>query len=407
MKSALVYFTEISRTIGHVGGSEMLLFLMIQELQGRGYDVTVALQSGGDVVAGSKDYGTEIDVAALKVVHLSEGGRFLRLLDRHLKFLWQWRLRRLGPKYDVCISCANVVDFGRPGVHFIYMLTLDEAFKEHFWKENTTFIRRARLWCVCARDAMVKALFWVRSVAKIVQDTRETVLSNSEFVRKCIEDYYKCKIHAAFYPPTMFESGCVDPGENFSRVERVEACRGGGMEGCADIACIGRLAPEKRICSLIDIVREARKRSGVDFKVRFAGKCPETDNGREIKALAEKYDWVRLEGTLYGAAKAAFLASCKFALHGCKVEAFGISITEYLKAGLVPVVPQEGGSSEVVGLDDLVYGSDDEATEILARLATDEVFYRKCQAHCTERGKEFSAAAYMNRQKELMDELGI
>ena len=95
MKTALVYFTEISRTVGHIGGSEMLLFLMIQELQGRGYDVTVALQSGGDVVAGSKDYGAEIDVAALKVVHLSEGGRFLRLLDRHLKFLWQWRLRRL------------------------------------------------------------------------------------------------------------------------------------------------------------------------------------------------------------------------------------------------------------------------------------------------------------------------
>lgn len=407
MKTALVYFTEISKTVGHIGGSEMLLFLIIQELQRRGYYVTVALQSGGDVVAGSRDYNVSLDTAALKVVRLSEGGRFLRLVDRHLKFLWQWRLRRLGPKYDICISCANVVDFGRPGVHFIYMLTLDEAFKEHFWKENTAFIRRVRLWCVCARDAIVKTMSGVRSVAKIVQDKGETVLSNSEFVRKCIEDYYKCKIHAAFYPPTMFDPGCAVVGEDFSRVERVEACREDGMEGCVDIAYIGRFEPEKRIQAIVGIVEEARKRSGMDLRFRLAGKCPDTDNGRQIKALAEKYDWVRLEGTLYGAAKAAFLASCRFAIHGCKVEAFGISITEYLKSGLVPIVPREGGSSEVVGLNDLVYGSDDEATEILARLATDEVFYRKCQAHCTERGKEFSAAAYMNRQKQLMDEVGI
>lgn len=404
MKTALVYFTEISKTVGHIGGSEMLLFLIIQELQRRGYYVTVALQSGGDVVAGSRDYNVSLDTAALKVVRLSEGGRFLRLVDRHLKFLWQWRLRRLGPKYDVCISCANVVDFGRPGVHFIYMLTLDEAFKEHFWKENTAFIRRVRLWCVCARDAIVKTMSGVRSVAKIVQDKGETVLSNSEFVRKCIEDYYKCKIHAAFYPPTMFEPGCAVAGEDFSRVE---ACREDGMEGCVDIAYIGRFEPEKRIQAIVGIVEEARKRSGMDLRLRLAGKCPDTDNGRQIKALAEKYDWVKLEGTLYGEAKAAFLASCRFAIHGCKVEAFGISVTEYLKAGLVPVVPREGGSSEVVGLNDLVYDSEDDAAEILVRLATDEVFYRKCQAHCTERGKEFSAAAYMNRQKELLDEVGI
>jgi glycosyltransferase involved in cell wall biosynthesis len=202
----------------------------------------------------------------------------------------------------------------------------------------------------------------------------------------------------------MFEPECADSGGNISRVE---TCREGGIGGCADIAYIGRFEPEKRIQAIVGIVEEARKRSGVNLRLLLAGKCPDTDNGREIKALAAKYDWVRLEGTLYGAAKVAFLASCKFALHGCKVEAFGISITEYLKAGLVPVVPREGGSSEVVGLDDLVYGSDDEATEILARLATEEVFYRKCQAHCKERGKEFLAAAYMNRQKELMDEVGI
>lgn len=395
MKTALVYFSQISRTVGHVGGSEMLLFLIVQELQRRGYDVTVALQGGGDVVAGSRDYGVTIDAAALKVLHLSEGGRFLSLLDRHLKFLWQLRLRRLGPKYDVCISCANVVDFGRAGVHFIYMLTLDEAFKEHFWKENTSFIRRVRLWCVCARDAIVKAMFGVRSVGRIVRDSREFVLPNSDFVRRCIDDYYGSKVHAAFYPPTVFEP---------SRVQHLES-EERGMDN--DVGYIGRFEPEKRIQALIGIVKDARDRSGANFRLRLAGKCPDTDYGREIEALATEYDWVKLEGTLYGDQKAAFIASCKFAIHGCKVEAFGISITEYLKAGLVPIVPKEGGSGEVVGLDDLTYGDDEDAVEILCRLVRDEAFYNRCVAHCKERALLFAADAYLARQNSLLDELGV
>ena len=100
------------------------------------------------------------------------------------------------------------------------LLTLDEAFKEHFRKENSTLARRVRHCCVCARDAAVKVMCGVRSVAKIVRDKREAVLSNSEFVRKCIEDYYKCKIHAAFYSPTIFEPGCVVVGESLNRVAR-------------------------------------------------------------------------------------------------------------------------------------------------------------------------------------------
>lgn len=392
MKTALVYFTEISRNVGHIGGSEMLFFLIIQELQRRGYVVTVALQSEGDVVAGSRDYGVLVDAAALKVVNLSKCGRFLSLLDRHLKFIWQYRLRRLGPKYDVCISCANVVDFGRLGVYFIYMLTLDEAFKEHFWRENTSLARRIRLWCVCARDAVVKAMCGVRSIARIVRDRREVVLPNSDFVRHCIDEYYGSRVHDAFYPPTVFEP---------SHIERV-AC-----ENCNDIACIGRLAPEKRISALIDIVRKARERSGIDFRLRFAGNCPDDDNGRKIKSLAEKYGWVKLEGSLFGVEKESFLSSCNFAIHGCKVEAFGISITEYLKAGLVPIVPKEGGSSEVVGFDELEYDNDDDAVDMLIKLATDKSFYDECLNHCILRGKEFSAGAYMHRQSELLDELGV
>ena len=389
MKSAVVYFTEISKTVGHIGGSEMLLFLIIKELQDRGYAVTVALQAGGDVGKGALDYGVDIDVSKVQVVHLSECGKLLRFVDRHLKFLWQWRLRRLGPKFDVCISCANPVDFGRPGIHFVYILTLDIKFKAYFWGKDQSTLKGFRTKLVYAKDVIVAFLTRVRMPARIVRDSREVVLANSNYAKSCIESYYKCHIHDAFYPPTVFVPIC-----NVN-------------SGVYDVAYIGRFQPEKRVASLIEIVKRARDISGIDFRLRLAGHCPNVAEGLPIRELAAKYSWIKLEGTVVGEAKAKFLSECCFAIHGCKVEAFGISVTEYLKAGLIPVVPREGGSSEVVGLEDLVYDSDDVAADILVRLVKDKEFYDRCAAYCRERAKVFLADGYLERQMRLLDELEI
>lgn len=391
MKTALVYFTIVWKTTGHIGGSEILLFLIIKELQERGYAVTVALQSGGDIAHGIKDYGVDIDMSRLNVVNLNERGKFLKWIDRHLKMVWQWRLKRLGSKFDICISCANIVDFGRPGIHFIYMLTLDEAFSSQFFNDGGGLRAKLRRRLVHLRNLTVAFLSGVRSPSRIARNSDETILANSNYVKRCIESYYKCHIHDAFYPPTVF----VPTAPINSDLHNY------------DIAYIGRFEPEKRVSEIIEIVRLARERSGIDFKLHLAGRCPNNANGNRIRSFVEKYLWVNLEGTVIGEEKAKFLASCRFALHGCKVEAFGISVTEYLKAGLVPLVPREGGSSEVVGLDDLVYETNEDAAEILVRLVKDETFYENCASHCGERAKLFSAESYLERQKKLLDELGV
>lgn len=391
MKTALVYFTEISKTVGHIGGSEILLFLIVKDLQKRGYVVTVALQEGGDIGSGARDYGVAIDDDSIHTVYLSECGRWLRWLNRHLKFLWMWRLRRMGQNFDLCISCANPVDFGRPGIHFIYMLTLDEKFKAYFWRDCQGWRKLTRNRLVFMRDSLVAFLVGVRMPSKIVRDVKEVVLANSNYAKACVETYYKCQIHDAFYPPTVFEPVNTNDAK---------------PDNC-NIAYIGRFEPEKRVDVLVEIVRIAREKSGIDFRLNLAGKCPDTEDGNRIRNLVSGYSWVKLEGTVSGKKKAEFLASCRFALHGCKVEAFGISVTEYIKSGLVPIVPREGGSSEVVGLSDLVYGDNDGAANILVRLAQDEAFYCKCAMHCQERARHFSAAAYAERQTRLLDELGV
>lgn len=410
MKKALIYFTGFSRQIG---GSEALVFLMLRELQAR-YDVTLALQHTWlDPFAAAEMYGLPLDRSRIKVVLLDNASGLLAKIDRHLKFLWMRRLRKMGPKFDICISCANPVDFGRPGMHFVFMLSLDNAFRAFIWKERPKGREWLRDRLVRFRDELARILAGARTAASIVRDGREVVLPNSDYAKRCIEDYYHCKVHEAFYPPTLFEAG-----ERLNRVERVETCRGEvvlsrvehveRVEGRnLSIVSIGRLGPEKRPLEMVEIVRNARNQSGLDFKLRLVGHCSNVYLKKRLAELTAENPWLRVDDAIVGEAKAELLASCTFALHACKVEAFGISITEYLKAGLVPVVPREGGSSEVVGCDELVYENDDDAAKILVRLATDEVFYRKCQVYCMERGKEFSAAAYMNRQNELLDELGI
>ena len=77
-------------------------------------------------------------------------------------------------------------------------------------------------------------------------------------------------------------------------------------------------------------------------------------------------------------------------------------MAEYLVAGLVPVVPDEGGSCEVVSNPDVTYHTNEDAAQILARLLFDEEFRARQQASCAVRAKFFSRDAYLDRQRELL-----
>ncbi len=397
MKKVLIYFTGFSRQIG---GSEALVFLLLRELEKR-YDVTLALQHTWlDPFTAAEMYGMPLDRSRIKVVLLDKAMGLLGKIDRCFKFLGKRRLRKIGPKFDICVSCANPVDFGRPGIHFVFMLSLDNAFKAYIWKEHPKGLKWLRDKVLKFRDWFSRGLAAARRASSIVRDKREVILPNSEYAKSCIEDYYHCEVHEAFYPPTLFiPKNC-------------------GIEGHSPthpltqspnllIVSIGRLGPEKQPLEMVEIVRNARNRSGLDFKLRLVGHCSNTYLKKRLAELTAENPWLRVDDAIVGDAKAELLASCAFALHACRVEAFGISITEYLKAGIVPIVPREGGSSEVVGMDKLVYDNDDDAVNILIRLVTDKLFYEECRAHCIERSKIFSAESYLARQRMLLDELSV
>ena len=379
MRRVLVYFTGFS---AHVGGSEYLLFALIQALQKGGCSVTVALQSAGDLGRVAKTYGMEIDLSTLTI----------------LRFVRARQLRKMGPQFDFCISCANPVDFGRPGIHFVHMMTLDAGYFNKVWFRDQGKAVPLKMRLSQWRDTAVRLLSGVRSAWQIVRDSREIVLPNSNFVKRSIEAYYKCRVHDAFYPPTL-----------------IEPLPTGGTPvapGVMDVACLGRVGPEKKVLEIIDIVERARRLTGTELRLRIAGRVPpadatNTDYGRRVRTKAAECPWITLEGVLIGEAKAKYLSECRFAVHACEVEAFGISVTEYLKAGVVPIVPKAGGSSEVVNDSELVYDSVDVAVDLLVRLVMDETFWKQKQASCRARSEVFSAENYRKRQMKLLKELGV
>ena len=151
MKNILLYYSFSFS----FGGGEHLPLSFIAALQKMG-NLTVALDVEANLEKSSKLFGIEIDMSELKVVQVTPQDYDPKKHDGHVS-LYRFRLlRKLAQEADVCISCANVMDFGRPAHHFINMLAFgDDAFTdfarnrvEHIQEKTSGKAKRFLLNCV-------------------------------------------------------------------------------------------------------------------------------------------------------------------------------------------------------------------------------------------------------------------
>ena len=193
---------------------------------------------------------------------------------------------------------------------------------------------------------------------------------------------------AVFYPPTTFDFPAA-----------------GEARDPLKVVCIGRIFPPKRVTEIIAAVSRARELSGKDLTLDIAGDLPPSAYSDSVRDLAARNGWISLKGPLYGEDKRRFLPTGTYAVHAQRDEAFGIAVTEYLKAGVVPIVPDAGGSREVVDNPALAYGSVEDAAQILSRLVCDASFRDEMVRHCRARAETFSRSAYRERQRRLLEEI--
>ncbi|MBP5285335.1 MAG: glycosyltransferase [Kiritimatiellae bacterium] len=383
---ALVYHKQLTSLLG---GGTFLPLKLVAELQ-KTCDVTLALNGETDIRAVAAMSGVAIDAGKLRVVKLDRDSPFLAKREWLASLLRQRRLKKLAKDADVCVSTANVMDFGKKAHHFVYLLSQfgGAAFYDYIMGRRGGFgaRRTVRRMQTAVYENVVKPAFGIRPLRKIVASER--IYPASQYVEDVLRGYFGAFESRVFWPPTVFEFD----GANAQRDPLLAIY-------------VGRIFPPKRLTELVEAVEKARALSGKDLKFKIAGvlaPIPYTDT---LKKLAAERPWLELCGPVYGEDKKRFMSSATYALHAERDEAFGIAIAEYLKAGCIPIVPDVGGPREIVGDRALEFRTVDGAAEILARLVGDERFREERRRHCAGRAAEFSRESYETRQRAVVEEM--
>ena len=386
MKNVLLYYSFAFS----LGGGEYLPLSFISALQ-KTCNLTVAVDLACNFERSYAAFGEGLDIdrTKLKLVQVTPPSYDPKRHSGRTSLYRFRQLKRLARSADVCISTACIMDFGRPAHHFINMIDFgDDDFTAFALggagRARGGLLERARRF---VSDGIVRPLLGMRSKRSIIRDRRQHIYPNSRFVEKLMTAYYGPFNSTMFYPPTLFEAHS-DASDEHDPLK---------------VVYIGRIVPSKRIEELVEIVEKARNLSGKDFTFHIAGRLDLTPAyGNKLESLAAERPWLKLCGALYGDEKVRFLASGSYALHAERDEAFGIAVAEYLVSGLIPIVPDEGGTTEIVSSGELAYRTPNVAANILARLSADGSFRERMRAHCAERAAHFTRGAYFARQRELL-----
>ena len=386
MKNVLLYYSfGFSR-----GGGDYLPLTLIAALQ-KISNLTVAVDVADNIERSSKIFGIDIDLSNLKVVQVTPPDYTPKKHNVFLSLYRFKRLKQLAKEADVCISTASIMDFGKPSHQFINMLAFGDPVFAAFAQNRGGPVRErgAAKAKRLLSDSVLRPLLGMRSKRDIICDRREHIYPNSRFVEKLMTAFYGPFNSTLFYPPTLFEAESAAVARDPLKV-----------------VYIGRIIPEKRIVEIIDIVERARAATGIDIRFQVAGRLDQSPSyGRKLDRLAKERNWLEFVGALYGDEKVRFLTSGSYAIHAERDEAFGISVTEYLQSGLIPIVPDEGGTPEIVDSPALTYRTNEDAAQILAHLIADADFREGLRKHCAARAKLFSREAYFERQRELLERL--
>lgn len=385
MKKVLIYYRHFIT----LGGAEFLPLTFIAEAQ-KTCAVTLALDSTLNFETAMRTFKIPLDMSRLKIVQIMPENYRSTDSGFFLSFYRSRRLKRLAKDAEICISLSNVIDFGKPAHHFLTSIDLgDEAFHNFVKHLNQPqHVPLKKRVCRFLIDECVRPLLRMRSKRSIISRAKENIYPNSFFMEKLVKRFYGSCRSTVFYPPTIFEF-------NHQNV----------LRNPLHVVYLGRIVPEKRVFDIIEIVERARAASGKDILLSIAGHWWSEGFKEETMRFASDKKWIMFPGEIFGEQKTELLLSGTYAIHAMREEAFGISITEYLKAGLIPIVPDEGGACEVVDNRDLSFRTNEEAANILVKLLNDPEFRELQRRRCAERAKVFSRDAYLERQRKILRDI--
>jgi len=335
----------LHNTLDFQGGADVVCLSACAALQ-RDHDLTLYTISDTDPHELAERFDIDLDAAALDVRTPTGAAPAARALSAaapvigaQLAFrsvLLHAAFRRRRARFDLVVSTANELGVPTPSVQYVHY---PQFHLDRLPDGDGGALNRA----------------WSRLAAPD-SDTfggGTTLLANSAWTAAVVDDVYGVR-PSVVHPP-------VDPIEG--RAEWDERRDG--------IVVVGRLAPDKRIRDAIRVVDGVRER-GHDLTLRVAGAAPRAYRRyvRSVESMAAERPYVTVERDVPRARLEELLCTHKYGMNLKPEEHFGMSVAEYVAAGMVAFAPDTGGQREILdGREDRLFGSTSEAIDLVAAAA--------------------------------------
>ncbi len=256
----------------------------------------------------------------------------------------------VGHRFDACISAYNPIRFNRPAIQLIGDFSFSEECRLDLYPNASQQPHH--------RPSLLRKIYLSvgeqlagREGADLI-GAGDCVVANSRWTATVLEERFRLRDAPILYPPSALHRG-----------------DGAQTREPLSFICMGRIMPEKEIEAIMEILDRVRA-AGYPVTLDLAGQFGSDEYSQRILTMAkDRPEWVRLVGFLDPRKKAELFATRSYALHACRVEAFGIAVAEMAAAGLVPFVSSQGGVAEIVEHGELVFRDrDDAVAKICAQL---------------------------------------
>ncbi len=369
------------------GGGNGVAAWILEALKGR-CELAALVLEPVDLDRVNRFFGTSLAPSDVRVEVLRPAlQRLLRRVPLPLGLLKQQllaaaarrRLRR--GEHDVAITANNETDLGGRGVQYVHFPRFYRPRPEVDlrWFHGGPLLGAYERLCALATRTSLE------------RQERNATLVNSDWTGRKVRERYPRAEPRTVDPPVAGAFAMDRPWE----------------ERDPGFVAIGRIAPEKRIELLIDVVAAVRARGHEDVHLHVDGTPGEAPYHERIARLARaNAAFVFLHEDLARKELLELVAAHRSGIHGMAEEPFGMAVAEMVRAGLVVFVPRGGGQVEIVGEDDrLLFETRDEAVLKILRALEDPALGASLREGLAARRPLFSAERVVREVREVVDAL--
>jgi len=367
------------------GGSEATAMWTLEALQDD-YEITFVTAATVDWESLNRAYGTSVKPDRIRLLEAPA----LPTVDSPLRFshlqvrYFERYCHRIAVEYDLCLSAYNPIYFGRRAMHLIGDFSFSEEMRKRLYIHGAEKLRH--------RESLLRKLYlaagsFIEVKKPPLREWGDLVLANSAWSAGQLETHFGLRGSGVIYPPVILPKAPAHSSRD-----------------PLGFVCLGRVVPEKELERIIRILGRVRE-SGFPVTLQLIGNLDDSDYSRGLAtSIAPHRDWITPTGFLDLEAKQRLLASQTYAIHACRIEAFGIAVAEMVSMGCVPFVPDTGGAGEIVSFPELQFGNDDEAVAKIIALVADPERTRHFRELLPARMEQFGPGKFMDQLRKVVIE---